>query len=81
MESRRLAGIHSLPVKSSNWPIVRVSSMNPCRIFSHSLSCAGNPHLRTPNFDALAAGGVRFDCAYSSNPVCRPARVSMMTGY
>lgn len=45
------------------------------------LSCAGNPYLRTPNLDEMAAGGVRFDCAYSSNPVCMPARVSMMTGH
>ena len=24
------------------------------------LSCAGHPHLHTPNIDALAARGVRF---------------------
>ena len=44
------------------------------------MSCTGNPNLRTPNMDRLAAGGTRFDCAYSSNPVCLPARMSMMTG-
>lgn len=48
---------------------------------SDMMSCAGNPFLRTPNMDALAAGGVRFGCAYSSNPVCLPARVSMVTGH
>jgi choline-sulfatase len=45
------------------------------------MSCAGNPYLRTPNMDALAGGGIRFDRAYSSNPVCLPARVSMVTGH
>lgn len=45
------------------------------------LSCTGNPYLRTPNLDALADAGIRFDRAYSSNPVCLPARVSMMTGH
>ena len=45
------------------------------------LSCAGNPWLKTPAMDRLAASGVRFDRAYSANPVCVPARVSMMTGF
>lgn len=35
---------------------------------------------RTPNLDALAAQSVVFDNAYSSNPVCSPARCSMQTG-
>ena len=25
-----------------------------------AMSCAGNPHLRTPNMDRLASEGVRF---------------------
>jgi arylsulfatase A-like enzyme len=44
------------------------------------LSCAGNRWLKTPALDGLAASGTRFDLAYSSNPVCMPARTSMMTG-
>jgi choline-sulfatase len=44
------------------------------------MSCAGNQHLRTPALDSLAANGARFDLAYSANPVCVPARVSMITG-
>ena len=35
---------------------------------------------RTPNFDRLAARGVRFQRAYTPNPVCSPARASLMTG-
>ena len=34
----------------------------------------------TPNIDALIAGGVSFDRAYSSCPLCTPARASMFTG-
>jgi arylsulfatase A-like enzyme len=34
----------------------------------------------TPNLDKLAAGGVRFKNAYSSNAVCSPARAGIMTG-
>lgn len=44
------------------------------------MSCAGNRWLKTPALDSLAASGTRFDLAYSSNPVCVPARTSMMTG-
>jgi choline-sulfatase len=44
------------------------------------LSCTGNPHLSTPNLDRLAAGGIRFERAYCTNPVCVPSRFSQMTG-
>jgi choline-sulfatase len=44
------------------------------------MSCAGNKYLNTPGMDSLAATGVRFERAYATNPVCIPARVSMMTG-
>jgi len=33
-----------------------------------------------PALDRLAARGVSFDCAYTSCPVCAPARTSMLTG-
>jgi arylsulfatase A-like enzyme len=44
------------------------------------LSCAGHPTLETPNIDALAARGVRFDRAYTQSPVCGPSRMSFYTG-
>jgi arylsulfatase A-like enzyme len=44
------------------------------------MSCGGNPWVKTPAMDSLAASGVRFERAYSGNPVCMPARTSMMTG-
>ncbi|MCX7427479.1 MAG: sulfatase-like hydrolase/transferase [Planctomycetia bacterium] len=44
------------------------------------LSCAGNPHVKTPAMDSLAAGGARFERAYCGNPVCAPSRMSMMSG-
>lgn len=47
---------------------------------SRMLGCAGNPHVRTPALDRLAAGGVRFERAYCTNPVCVPSRFSLMTG-
>jgi arylsulfatase A-like enzyme len=43
------------------------------------LSASGNPHLRTPNIDALARDGARFDRFYVS-PVCSPTRAEFLTG-
>ncbi|MFW6154696.1 MAG: sulfatase [Planctomycetota bacterium] len=59
--------------------------MNVLYIFTdqqsfETLSCAGNPHVRTPSLDRLAARGVRFERAYSVYPVCGPARAAMVTG-
>ncbi len=44
------------------------------------LSCYGARHLSTPNIDALAARGMRFDRAFVSAPVCGPSRMSFYTG-
>jgi arylsulfatase len=44
------------------------------------LGCYGNPIVRTPHIDTLAANGTRFEKAYVANPVCMPNRGSMMTG-
>lgn len=44
------------------------------------LSCAGHPHLSTPNFDRVAAKGVRFANAFCQSPVCGSSRMSFYTG-
>ena len=43
---------------------------------ARAMSCAGNPWLSTPNMDALAADGVRFDRAYCPFPLSGPCRSS-----
>ena len=43
------------------------------------LSCAGHPHLHTPNFDRVAAMGVRFTNAYVQSPICGASRMSTYT--
>jgi arylsulfatase A-like enzyme len=45
-----------------------------------AMGCAGNPEIRTPNLDALAATGVRFENFFCTSPVCSPARASLLTG-
>lgn len=45
-----------------------------------AMGCAGNPEIRTPNLDRLAASGMRFDDCFCVSPVCSPARASILTG-
>ncbi|MCF8563824.1 sulfatase-like hydrolase/transferase [Alicyclobacillus tolerans] len=44
------------------------------------MGCAGHEIIQTPHIDLLAKRGVRFTQAYSTTPVCIPARASIMTG-
>ena len=46
-----------------------------------TVGCFGNPHVQTPNIDALADRGVRFENAWANHPVCGPSRVNLMTGW
>jgi arylsulfatase A len=44
------------------------------------LECYGHPHIKTPNLNRLAEGGIRFTDFYSAAPVCSPSRVGLLTG-
>ena len=44
------------------------------------LGCYGNPVIKTPALDSLAAHGMRFTAAYCQDPICVPSRTSMLTG-
>jgi len=44
------------------------------------LSNAGHPDVLTPHLDRLANEGVRFENAYTQNPVCTPSRISFLSG-
>jgi len=47
---------------------------------SPHLGCYGEMAIRTPNLDALAAEGIRFQNAYVTCPVCSPCRSALSTG-
>ena len=45
-----------------------------------AMGAYGNPILKTPHMDRLAAEGVRFDVAFVTNSLCGPSRASILTG-
>lgn len=44
------------------------------------LGCAGNAQIKTPNLDAFAGQGVRFEHAVANCPVCTPCRSMLLSG-
>ncbi len=47
---------------------------------SDSLGCYGNTIANTPNIDAIAATGIRFDRHITPMQICSPSRATMITG-
>ncbi len=48
----------------------------------HRADCFGfeGRKIKTPHFDAMAKNGTRFSNCITPNPVCQPARASILTG-
>ena len=44
------------------------------------LGCYGDDRMKTPNLDRLAGEGIRYENAYTCQPVCGPARSAIFTG-
>ena len=62
-------------VKPANLLIIMSDEHNP-----KVMGCAGHPIVKTPNIDALAARGTMFTSAYTTCPVCVPARAAFAVG-
>jgi len=59
----------------TNMLIIMADQHNPKMLGSRGHEC-----VKTPNLDALASWGTRFDRAYTNSPLCVPARASFATG-
>lgn len=44
------------------------------------LGCYGDERMKTPHLDRLAEEGIRYEQAYTTQPVCGPARSAIFTG-
>lgn len=44
------------------------------------VGCYGKKELRTPCIDRMASNGVKYERAYTTQPVCTPARAGLFTG-
>lgn len=42
------------------------------------VGCYGNKKMITPNLDALAQEGIRYENAYTCQPVCGPREVQFL---
>ena len=63
------------PVSKTNLVFILTDNQAPW-----TLGCYGNPDIRTPHIDRLAAEGIRFKRAFASNAVCSPTRATLLSG-
>jgi arylsulfatase A-like enzyme len=70
------AGAAVLPAQSRRPNIVLIMADD---MGYECLGCYGGTSYKTPNLDALARAGVRFNHAYAQ-PLCTPTRMQLMTG-
>ena len=68
--------LHSLTAFATppNVLLILVDDLKP------ALGCYGDDLAKTPNIDALAKRGTRFELAYCNQAVCAPSRFTLMLG-
>jgi choline-sulfatase len=62
-------------VKPTNLVVIMSDEHDP-----RWMGCSGNKMMITPNLDRLAARGTRFTDAYTTCPICVPARAAFAVG-
>jgi arylsulfatase A-like enzyme/lipoprotein NlpI len=65
----------AVPVGAPNVVVITIDTLR-----ADHLGCYGYKQIRTPNIDALAADGARFERAYTAVPVTLPSHTVMFTG-
>lgn len=68
------------PAVAQQRPLPNIVLIYADDLGSGDLGCYGNPTIRTPNLDRMAADGMRFTQFYSAAPLCSPSRAALMTG-
>lgn len=68
------------PVLAQRRPMPNIVLIYADDLGSGDLGCYGNPTIRTPHLDKMAAEGMRFTQFYSAAPLCSPSRAALMTG-
>jgi arylsulfatase A-like enzyme/Tfp pilus assembly protein PilF len=63
------------PASGPNVVVITIDTLR-----ADHLGCYGYKRIKTPNIDALAAAGARFERAYSPVPVTLPAHTAIFTG-
>src|SRR5229473_5917698 len=63
------------PNAAPNVVVITIDTLRP-----DHLGCYGYKQIRTPNIDALATDGIRFERAYTSVPVTLPSHTAIFTG-
>jgi arylsulfatase A-like enzyme/Tfp pilus assembly protein PilF len=64
-----------VPKQAVNVVVITIDTLRP-----DHLGCYGYKQIRTPNIDALASDGVRFERAYTAVPVTLPSHTVIFTG-
>ncbi len=70
-----LALVHPLGAKRPNVVFILTDDQR-----SDALGCMGNPYLKTPHIDRLAAEGVLFRNHFCTTSLCSPSRASILGG-
>ncbi|HKL21426.1 MAG TPA: sulfatase-like hydrolase/transferase, partial [Tichowtungia sp.] len=73
-----LSGVFAAGCKADNRPnIIYLMADDQS---TYTLGCYGNPDVKSPNVDQLAADGIVFDNHYDSTAICMASRATVMTG-
>lgn len=67
--------VFAAPVAAPNVVVITIDTLR-----ADHVGCYGYKQIHTPNIDALAADGARFERAYAAVPVTLPSHTVMFTG-